>query len=87
MLKKIIKLSIFALLFYTAFHAIDVVTAGVTLPEKVDLTDITDVSIGGKNGVVTSGDPIYAINDIGFNILTTLKLVLQGLLVIYIVYT
>jgi len=57
--------------------------AAVDIP---DAKEITDVSIWDSTGASISGDPIYAINEIGFSILTTLKLALQWVLIIYIVY-
>jgi len=72
MYKKIIKTLLLALFLVSSFYSMETFGAAVTIP---DAKEIRDVSIG--DSVVVGQDPIYAINEIGFSILTTLKLALQ----------
>jgi len=80
MWKYIIKILLVLSLFCIATFSIDVFAESFEIPWT---TEITDVSIE-YNG--TGGDPVSSIEQIGFQILTTLKLIIQGLMVIYIVY-
>ncbi|USN57911.1 MAG: hypothetical protein H6767_06185 [Candidatus Peribacteria bacterium] len=46
---------------------------------------INNVSIG-SSAIVANGDAVSSINNAGFSLLTTAKLAIQGLIMIYIVY-
>ena len=81
MKKILVSLVILAGLFYAA----EVFAGAVDLDIAwVDTSAITNVSISGIGWGWE--DPVYAINQIGFSLLTTAKLILQWVLVIYIVY-
>jgi len=73
MFKTIIKLLLICTLFAGAFSSVAAFDGAVDL-SKIDTEHITDVSI--KN-FGAGEDPVYAINSIGFSILTTAKLILQ----------
>ena len=81
MLKNTKKILVILAIFAGLFYAIEASAGAVEIPWAKEIVDVSISSVGWA-----WEDPVYAINQIGFSILTTAKLMLQWILVIYIVY-
>ena len=80
-MKKILQICLIVLGVLTCYFFVNTVSAGVVnIPGS---SDIEAVSIDYTGG----GDPVNAISNTGFRILTTIKVLLQGILIIMVVYT
>jgi len=77
-MKNILKIIITLVVVWTAFYT----TASAGVVDIPGQTEIQRVSIDYTWG----GDGVRAINNVGFRILTTIKIILMGVLVIYMVW-